>query len=116
MGGGRLLGREAKAGWWAVNMGPVDVISIVVRLFLEVTPISTGSGSHMPIILILHLIMAMHNVVFYHSEEQTAALAPFFTLKMRGAKRVADMAIWLSGALLVSASPLDVRDRITVSW
>lgn len=94
-------------------MGPEAVTSIVLRLCLEMTSGDPSSSPHINSLFIVHLIMVMRNVATLHSEEQTRALASYLTVQLQDA-RPADAARFLSTALRVRVTEVDVRERITV--
>lgn len=87
--------------------------SRVLRLCLEVTPVSP-SGSHLPFIFIMHLVMVMRNVVHPHSDDETAALAEYLRDKAPGMKKMSFAMQWRANALGVSPTALDTKPRIMV--
>lgn len=89
------------------------VTSLVARLCLEVTPFSS-SGSHLPFLLVYHVIMLMRNAAYCHNDEETSALASYLSEKVKSFKVVHDAGKWLAGCLGVTETALDVRARITV--
>lgn len=66
----------------ARTIGPKAVTSTVLRICLEVTATASVMGSHIPILLIPHLVMEMRNIARIHSEDDTKALAAHLMLKM----------------------------------
>lgn len=93
---------------------PDVVTSLIVRLCLEVTPVSPVSGSHRPFLLVLHVIMLVRNAAGLHLEDETEALSSYFSLMVASFMSVQDAARWLAGCLGVTEQALDVRSRITV--
>lgn len=94
-------------------MTPDDVASRVLRLCLEVKPLST-SGNHLPFLLIMHFVMVMRNVVHPHTEAETTALADYLREQSRGMKKISVATQWLAQAMGVNVAELDSRARITV--
>jgi len=94
-------------------MEPDQSFSLLLRLFIEVTPKNVGSGCTIPVLFILHVAMKLRNVIGEHSNEDTGALAQYLhhLFEVPDEKEFARV---FAKALGVDVSCIDIKGRVVV--
>eukprot|EP00168_Porphyra_purpurea_P016288 TRINITY_DN5220_c0_g1_i2.p1 TRINITY_DN5220_c0_g1~~TRINITY_DN5220_c0_g1_i2.p1 ORF type:complete len:634 (-),score=139.19 TRINITY_DN5220_c0_g1_i2:146-2011(-) len=95
-------------------MDPFAVFYLVLRLLVEVTDKGEEGGSHIPILALFNIVMAMRNFAFIHTDADTMGLATYLSTTFQAAK-LPDVTQMLADALVCHTTMLDVKIRIT-SW
>jgi len=100
-------------------VSPENVVRMVLEICATVVsggPRGSASPPYVPVLLLVHIIVVMRNVVFWHNEADTTALRNYLILELQSAS-AADVAQFLNKAMGVAEednTKVGVKGRITV--